>query len=54
MEQLAESHQAGLVRRIARMAADANVTLVYAAKDSQYNNARVLEGVLRQAMKDLF
>lgn len=49
--ELSAPPQAEQIRRIARMAKKGNVTLVYAAKDVERNNARVLEAAVAAAMR---
>jgi uncharacterized protein YeaO (DUF488 family) len=44
--ELAATEKAALLKRIAKLAASDNVTLVYAAKDIEHNNARVLEELI--------
>jgi len=51
-EELAAPEKAALLKRIAKSAASGNVTLVYAAKDTEHNNARVLEELISKAAKD--
>ncbi len=36
------------VREISGMAEDRNVTLIFGAKDTEYNNARSLESFIRE------
>jgi len=50
LAELQSPPKAGLVETIARKALDTDVTLVYAAKDTERNNARVLEEAVSQAM----
>lgn len=50
--ELSAPEKAGLLEKIARMAKEGEVTLVYAARDSEHNNARVLEKVIAGMMKD--
>ena len=50
-QELAAPEKAALLKRLARLAAGSNVTLVYAAKDTEHNNARALEGLIAKAMK---
>ena len=45
-QELAAPEKAALLKRLAKLAASGNVTLVYAAKDSEHNNAKVLEGLI--------
>jgi len=45
-QELAAPDKAALLKRISKMAASRNVTLVYAAKDTEHNNARVLEELI--------
>jgi uncharacterized protein YeaO (DUF488 family) len=51
-KELADPQKAALLKRIAKSAASGNVTLVYAAKDTEHNNARVLEELISKAAKD--
>ena len=44
--ELSEPSKAALLKRIAKLAASGNVTLVYSAKDTEHNNARVLEELI--------
>jgi uncharacterized protein YeaO (DUF488 family) len=44
--ELSEPSKATLLKRIAKLAANGNATLVYAAKDTEHNNARVLEELI--------
>jgi len=44
--ELSELSKAALLKRIAKLAANDNVTLMYAAKDTEHNNARVLEELI--------
>jgi uncharacterized protein YeaO (DUF488 family) len=41
------------LKRIAKLAANGNVTLVYATKDTEHNNARVLEELIADIGKKL-
>jgi len=52
IQELAAPEKAALLKRIAKLAASGNVTLVYAAKDTEHNNARVLEELIAKVMKD--
>jgi len=45
-QELAAPEKAALLKRIAKLAATGKVTLVYAAKDTEHNNARVLEELI--------
>jgi len=45
-QELVASGKVALLKRIAKLAASGNVTLVYAAKDTEHNNARVLEELI--------
>ncbi len=45
-EELSSPDKARLLDRLARMAREGNVTIVYGAKDSEHSNARVLEELL--------
>jgi len=51
-KELADPQKAALVKKIVKLAAKGNVTLVYAAKDTEHNNARVLEELVSRAAKD--
>ena len=51
-KELADPQKAALVKKMAKLAASGNITLVYAAKDTEHNNARVLEGLISRATKD--
>jgi uncharacterized protein YeaO (DUF488 family) len=44
--ELSEPSKVALLKRIAKLAANGNVTLVYSAKDTEHNNARVLEELI--------
>ena len=50
-QELAASEKAALLKRIAKLAAGGDVTLVYAAKDTEHNNARVLEELIAKLAK---
>jgi uncharacterized protein YeaO (DUF488 family) len=50
-QELAAPEKAALLKRIAKLAAGGNVTLVYAAKDTEHNNARVLEEFIAKSAK---
>ena len=50
-QELAAPAKAALLKRIAKLAASGNVTLVYAAKDTEHNNARALEELIAKARK---
>ncbi len=45
-EELRSPAKAKLVRKLTRLASDGKVTLVYAARDTEHNNARVLEEII--------
>ena len=45
-QELAAPEKAALLKRITKLAASGNVTLVYSAKDTEHNNARVLEELI--------
>jgi uncharacterized protein YeaO (DUF488 family) len=45
-EELSDPLKTALLKRLAKLAASGNVTLVYAAKDTEHNNARVLEELI--------
>jgi len=49
---LAAPEKAALLKRIAKLAESGNVTLVYAAKDTEHNNARVLEELIARAAEN--
>jgi uncharacterized protein YeaO (DUF488 family) len=50
-KELADPQKATLLKRIAESAATGNVTLVYAAKDTEHNNARVLKEFITKSME---
>jgi uncharacterized protein YeaO (DUF488 family) len=50
-QELAVAEKTALLKRIAGLAARSNITLVYAAKDTEHNNARVLEELIAKAIK---
>jgi len=50
-QELAAPQKAELMKRIAKLAAGGDVTLVYAAKDTEHNNARVLEELIAKSVK---
>lgn len=52
-KELSTPEKGRLLEQIARMAMKGDVTLVYAARDSEYNNARVLGEIMAKLMKDL-
>lgn len=52
-EELSSPEKAELVARIVQMAVNGNITLIYSAKDSEHNNARVLEEVAAKHMRNL-
>ena len=45
------SHKADLVRGLAELTADGVVTLLYASKEEEHNNATVLRDYLRQILE---
>jgi uncharacterized protein YeaO (DUF488 family) len=51
--ELSEPSKAVFLKRIAKLAANGNVTLVYATKDTEHNNARVLEELIADIGKKL-
>jgi len=51
-QELSEPQKTKLLERIAKMARSGNVTLVYAAKDTEHNNARVLEELITRTVKN--
>ncbi len=53
MEELSAPEKVELLERIARIAVNSDVTLGYAARDSEHNNVRVVEELLARLMKDL-
>lgn len=53
MEELSAPQKVEFLERIVRMAVNSDVTLVYAARGSEHNNARVLEEFVARLMKDL-
>jgi uncharacterized protein YeaO (DUF488 family) len=50
-QELAAREKAALLKRIAKLAASGKVTLVYAARDTEHNNARVLEELIAKIGK---
>jgi uncharacterized protein YeaO (DUF488 family) len=52
LQELSAAGKANDLKRIARLAAEGDVTLVYAAKDSEHNNAIVLAEVLEDLIED--
>lgn len=53
IQELSLPEKTMLIERIARMAVSGNVTLVYAARDSEHNNARVLEELIAKRLREL-
>lgn len=53
LEELSVPQEEPLLKRIARMAINGDVTLLYAARDTEHNNARVLAGVIARFMTGL-
>ncbi len=53
MEEQSAPQKAESIKRIARMTVDRDATLVYAARDSEHNDAIVLEEFVASLMKDL-
>lgn len=53
LEELSAPHKVEFIERIARMAVNSDVTLLYAARDGEHNTAGVLEEVVARLMKDL-
>ena len=52
-EELSAPQKVEYLERIARMAVNSDVTLLYATRDSEHNNARVLEEFVTRLKKDL-
>ncbi|HEU4572464.1 MAG TPA: DUF488 family protein [Candidatus Limnocylindrales bacterium] len=50
-EELREPDRAAIVRRLAEIARDRTLTLVYSAKDREHNQAVVLAEVIREAVE---
>jgi uncharacterized protein YeaO (DUF488 family) len=48
-KELSSSEKKGILKRIAKEAARGDITLVYGARETEYNNARVLEEIINQA-----
>jgi uncharacterized protein YeaO (DUF488 family) len=46
-QELLSPDKVKLVDKVVRMAMDGNVTIVYAARDTEHNNAKVLEEILQ-------
>ena len=46
-QELSAPDKVRLLDRIARMAGEGNVTIVYAARDAEHNNAKVLEEIMQ-------
>lgn len=51
--ELAAPQKTEMLTGIARLGAKSNITLVYAARDLKYNEARVLEEVINKISKDI-
>lgn len=51
LDELSSPAEQALLKRIAGMAEDTNVTLVYSAKDTEHNNAVVLQELIGRLMK---
>ena len=49
-QELSDHHKTELLENIAHDARVNNITLIYAAKDTEHNNARVLEEVIKRKM----
>lgn len=45
--ELSASDKVALLDKVARMAREGNVTIVYAARDTEHNNAKVLEEIMK-------
>ncbi len=50
-KELSSPEKQEILERIAKGAAHSDITLVYGARETEYNNARVLEEIINQAMK---
>lgn len=50
-KELSSPEKQEILERIAKQAAHSDITLVYGARETEYNNARVLEEIINQAMK---
>jgi uncharacterized protein YeaO (DUF488 family) len=50
-QELSTPEQQVLLKRIARMAEETDITLVYSAKDPEHNNAVVLAEIIERLMK---
>lgn len=53
LKELSGPQKEPLLQRLARMAAKGNVTLLYAAQDTEHNNAVVLAGLLTKVIDSL-
>lgn len=53
IKELSVPEKTEFVARVARMVVNGNVTLVYAARDSAHNNARVLEELVTKRLREL-
>ena len=51
-KELSSPRKREILERIAKQAAHSDVTLVYGARETEYNNARVLEELIGEAMKE--
>ncbi len=51
IRELSTPERQALLRRIAEMAKDADVTLVYSAKDTEHNNAVILKDLIAGIMR---
>jgi uncharacterized protein YeaO (DUF488 family) len=51
IQELLEADKKALLEKIAGVARHSNVTLVYAAKDTEYNNAKVLADLIAKMQK---
>jgi uncharacterized protein YeaO (DUF488 family) len=51
LEELSAPEKAGMLKQIASMALKGNVTLIYAAKDSEHNNSKVMEELISKLMQ---
>ncbi len=52
LKELSEPEKQAQLKRIADMTEKSNVTLVYSAKDTEYNNAVVLAEIVKKLMKE--
>lgn len=52
-EELSTPEKTAVVERIARMAVNGTITLIYGAKDGEHNQAKVLEELITKQMRNL-